>query len=463
MRARELTQMTVRIRNTWPALLSEEHAQPRSRLYDLAPYEVGTPWCESLTGYINRLGWTHHVPPRVLVAQEIVPRLNEERRLAAPVGVFGAKQAMSLNGAGVATKPWAEVLSVLTSRKDLLLLTLPLWVGNLSPRWQLRETPTWCPSCISDWRANGQPFYQPLHWMMRMVTLCPRHQTSLIDHCPHCQKRQLVFASSKTRPGECTSCGHELGTHVNTLAAQEESSEHRAWQEWVWRILQELQASMRIDGLIPWEAFFRHLAIYLREQKGHSRLAQMTGIDRTVLYRWIDTADAYSPTLEAILKLCYVCQVTPFQVMNGQLDQLQQTLQAGTGRQSPLLHRQNQRFDQQRCQMALQAALDSTNEPRSLRQIAQQLGYEDAHQLVYHFPEECKLVIQRAKAYRQQRKGQRLAQIREQVRQTVLSVHSQGFYPSHRRLRLLLPGALMRLSEAKDAWRAALQELGYEL
>ena len=117
----------------------------------------------------------------------------------------------------------------------------------------------------------------------------------------------------------------------------------------------------------------------------------------------------------------------------------------------------------ERCQVALHAALDDKNEPLALSHIAKLLGYEDSRQLMDHFPEECTLVTQRAKAYRQQRKAQRLAQVREQVRQAVLSIHSQGFYPSHRRLRILLPGALMRLSEAKDAWRAALQELGYEL
>jgi len=461
MREIEPAQMMVRIRNTWPALCPPVHAQPRSRLYDLAPYEIGTPWCESLTGYINRLGWTHRVPPRALVTQEIVPRLDEESRLAAPVGVFGAKQAMSLNGSSVATKPWAEVLSDLTSRKDLLLLTLPLWVGDLSSRWQLREAPAWCPSCIFDWTANGQPLYQPLHWMMRMVTLCPQHHTLLIDQCPRCQKRQLVFALSKTRPGECTSCGHELGMNANILSAHEESPEHHAWQEWVWKVLQELQVSMRINGLVPWDAFFRHLAIYLRERKGHSRLAQVTGINRTVLYRWIDPADAYSPTLEAILKLCYVCQVTPFQVMNGQLDQLQQTLQARTERQSPFPNRQNQRFDRKRCQMALQTALDNS-EALSLRQVAQQLGYEDARQLVYHFPEECRLVVQRAREYRKQRKERTLVQIRENVQQAVLSLHMQGIYPSLHKVQACLRSGSMLLPEARQAWHAALRDIGFE-
>src|SRR6266487_6066650 len=111
----------VQISNAWLALLPEERVPPRSRLYDLVPYEIGTPWCESLTGYINRLGWTHHVPPRALVAQEIVPRLDEHQRLVAPVGVFGTKWAMSLNGAGAATRPWMEVLGYLTTRFDFPL------------------------------------------------------------------------------------------------------------------------------------------------------------------------------------------------------------------------------------------------------------------------------------------------------------------------------------------------------
>ena len=285
MREREPdpAQMGVRVRSTWPALCSEEHALPRSRLYDLAPYKIGTPWCESLTGYINRLGWTHHVPPRALVAQEIVPRLDEGSRLAAPVGVFGAKQAMSLNGAGVATEPWAEVLSDLTSRKDLLLPTLPLWVGDLPLRWQLRITPAWCPLCISDRRRKGQPLYQPLHWMIRVITLCPQHKIPLIDHCPSCQKPQLVFATSKTQPGECTSCGYWLGKETNMVDAQDMSEELMNWQGWVWERLRELQVVSLTTETFTWEPFFRSLGAYLQEQKGYSRLAQATGIDRTVL------------------------------------------------------------------------------------------------------------------------------------------------------------------------------------
>ncbi len=392
------------------------------------------------------------------MAQEIVPRLDKGSSLAVPVGVFGAKWAMSLNGTGIATKPWIAVLSHLTSREDLPFLTLPLWVGDLSPRWQLRETPAWCPSCISNWRANGQPLYQPLHWMIRVVTFCPQHQTPLIDHCPHCQKCQLVFASSKTQPGECTSCGHGL---ENTPSTQEESSEHRTWQEWVWRILQELQAISSHTGTVPWEAFFSHLAAYLQEQKGYSRLAQATGIDRTVLYRWVDPANAYNPALETILKFCYMCRVTPLQVMNGQLDPLQLIVQRGTDLRSPLPSRQNQRIDRERCRMALQAALESKNEPITLTQVAQQVGYVD-RQLVYHFPDECKLVVERAEEFRKQRKERSLAQKREIIQQAVIDLHMRGIYPSLHKVQSFLPRGSMKLPEAREAWHDALREQGYE-
>jgi len=453
--------VAVQIRNSWHNMLPEEHVLSRSRLYDLVPYEIGTPWCESLTGYINRLGWTHHVPPRALVAQEIVPRLDEHQRLVAPVGVFGTKWAMSLNGAGAATRPWMEVLGYLTTRFDFHLLTLPSWVGDLSPRWQLRETPAWCPVCLTDWQTMGHPLYQPLLWMIRVITICPRHKIPLISHCFHCQKPQLVFAPSKRRPGECTACGQWLGKETNMVSDQDVSEELVTWQEWIWERLKELQAASLAAGVLTWEPFFRHLATYLQEQKGYSRLAQATGIDRTVLYRWIDPADAYSPALETILKFCYVCRVTPLQVMNGQLDPLQLIVQRGTELRSPLPHRQNRRLDRERCQVALHAALDDQIEPLALSHVAQQLGYEDTRQLMYHFPEECKLVTQRAKAYRQQRKAQRLDQVREQVRQAVISVHSQGEYPSQRRVNPFLPRAFMRLPEARNAWHGALQELGY--
>jgi hypothetical protein len=94
-------------------------------------------------------------------------------------------------------------------------------------------------------------------------------------------------------------------------------------------------------------------------------------------------------------------------------------------------------------------------------QITQRLGYAETS-LRYHFPQECAEITRRAKAYRRQRKEQRLALIGEQVQQATFAVHAAGSYPSQHAIASLLPRGVMRMQEAKAAWRAALRELGLE-
>lgn len=209
---------------------------------------------------------------------------------------------------------------------------------------------------------------------MRVVTRCPHHKALLIEQGLRCQKRQLVCAPSKTQPGACTSCGHWLGTEPPVFSNQGVSEELMNWQAWIGARLKELQAARRDAGMLPWEPFFRHLAMDLQEQKGDARRAQATGIDRQNLARWVDREDPSRAALEPIRKFCYVCRVTPLQVLTGQRDQLQQTLEQGPPLRSPLVHRQNEHRDRERCRMALQAALDSKEDPPARSQVAQQSG-----------------------------------------------------------------------------------------
>src|SRR5260221_9201421 len=106
---------------------------PRSKLYGLVPCGLGTMFQESLTSYLNRLGGRHHVSPRDLVAQEIVPYLSHEYpklQLAA----FSRGPGMHVNGIGSVAQEWANFLGQLTMRPDLHVLTLNLWVGDLLSR-----------------------------------------------------------------------------------------------------------------------------------------------------------------------------------------------------------------------------------------------------------------------------------------------------------------------------------------
>jgi len=433
---------------------------PRTRLYSLAPREIGSIWRESFTGYINRLGWTHHVAPRALVVQEVTPQLSDELRvsMSAHFSVFGYQGAMVLNGYSVQAQMWVSILGRLTGRTDLPFLTLPWWIGNLSSRKQLRRVPAWCPSCLAEWQENGSPIYQPLLWGLQVVTLCPRHRDFLKDRCPHCQKPQAVIAANKSRPGACTHCGGWLSAEAQDQHLQVSDDELLAWQEWVMHALEELHGASLSTGMLQWKPFFTHLADCLKEQEDFSRLSRVSGIKRELLHRWVCNDDTYTPTLETILKFCYMCDVTPLQVMKNQVSRLKQTIECETATHVPRPRSHLRRVNLQQCQTFLQAVLDGHEKPQGLRQIGKHLGYT-VRQLSYHFPEECALITPLAQEYRRQRKVERLDKVREQVRQAVISVHSHGVYPSQRKLRSLLPGGLMLMSEVKEAWRATLREL----
>lgn len=441
----------------------EREVPARSQLYSLAPYAIETIWRESLTGYINRLGWTHHVSPRAFAAEMLLPHLMRELGQPLPTAArFGANVAMSLNGTGSLASAGGALLNQLTRRTDLHLLTLPWWVGDLPRRGQLRATPAWCPVCLAEWRKQGQPLYQPLLWMFHIVTLCPVHRSPLLERCPRCQKRQLILATNTTQPGACTSCGTFLGEEASSCSGSPEQEPQMAWQEWVIAVLEELLTTSQASGPLEWEPFFQHLATYLKEHQAYSRLAQVTGITRQALHRWVKSDDPYAPTFQTLLKFCYVCQVTPVQVMRNQLEHLQQARALGTGNDAARPPRPARRVvDQERSQALLQAVLEGREEPLGISQVAQRLGYAE-QSLLQHFPHECAEITRRAKAYRKQRKERRFALIGEQVRQATFAVHTSGHYPSQHAITPLLPRGTMRMQEAKTAWHTALQELGLE-
>jgi len=61
--------------------LSRPALPPRSRLYHLEPIGIGTPYVESLTGYVARLAQAHRVDVRKLIVVEILPLMGRPHLL----------------------------------------------------------------------------------------------------------------------------------------------------------------------------------------------------------------------------------------------------------------------------------------------------------------------------------------------------------------------------------------------
>ena len=446
----------------WQSNFQALNVPPRSRLYGLTPCGLETVWSESLTSYINRLGWRHGVSPRALAVQEIGPLLADAQwwRYPSPqlMGIFCAANAMSLNGSGLLATTWSTLLERLTSRTDLHILTAPWWIGDLPMARNLRSSSVWCPVCYAEWKQQGLPLYQPLLWMLQVVTICPTHKKRLVERCPSCQGKQAVIVSHKAQPGECTKCAVWLGTEGHPSLEQTRDDELMNWQEWVVSVLKELRTISLSSGMFSWKTFFTSLARGMERQKGYSQLARLTGIDRRSLYQWV--WGTVTPSLELILKFCYICGTTPMQIMANQWASLEQAIQADPAlRPSPHDRSPWQRVDVERCQNFIQAILDGCEQVLSVRQAALRLKCAERF-LRFHFPLECERMTQQYREYRRQQREKYLEGVCEEVRNATVTLHTQGISPTRRRVAALLKDPdRMRMPEARKTWQVVRQEL----
>jgi len=99
--------------------------------------------------------------------------------------------------------------------------------------------------------------------------------------------------------------------------------------------------------------------------------------------------------------------------------------------------------------------------PPSLSQVSRRLNVAGTGSLTRYFPEQCAIIVERYRTYRQVQKQERLRLIRENVRQATFDVHAQGLYPSIARVaKQLGKSASMRDPDARAFWKEAVQELG---
>ena len=429
----------------------------RSRLYGRAPSEGTTIWTESLTSYTNRLGWIHGVSPKALVAEMLVPFLGKDYLHQNLGACCRGGWFMSVNGNGSLAKAWSTLLEQLTTRSDLRLLTSNSWIGDLPARGHLRSVPAWCPACYADCAEQRLPIYQPLLWMFRAVTTCTKHMTLLEDRCPHCQKHQSVI-TLRTSPGHCTQCNTWLGGAPGPQVDDETTK----WQNWIVQSLEELRVETLRSGSLSWKRFFGSLATYLKEGMA-TKLARLSGLGRTHFYAWMSNSPTRrTPSLESLLAFCYICNVSPLQVMTGHLTLLDTALQEETLPRRRLYAHPHPRIDQKRCLELIRAVLDGQEEPLGFTQVAKRLGCSP-QTLQRHFPQECSLLTMRAKEYRKQRKQQREAKVSDEVRQAVLTLHGQGVFPSQRKVSKLLSSPnLLSLPVARRAFHATRRQLGIE-
>lgn len=185
-------------------------------LYPLEPIGIGTPFVEGLASYLTRLTAAHMLPPSAMLREVIVPHLpaNLGRNFNNTIGRQGV--ITNMNGIRGEAKTMVEILERLTGRSNLALLTM-LPFSNLLARYELQDMDnSWCPYCLEQQRASGQPVHYHLFWSLRVAKFCPLHSSRLGQSCPHCKSAQPIIGSRSVN-GYCCNCKNWLGTGSNGI------------------------------------------------------------------------------------------------------------------------------------------------------------------------------------------------------------------------------------------------------
>jgi transcriptional regulator with XRE-family HTH domain len=345
---------------------------------------------ECLTSYINRLAWAYRISPRLLLAEEIIPHLSGSYYFqSSPWGIstFCYREAMRINSFGETPSDWSTTIEGLTQQAGLQNLTLGEWASGIPSRRLLRVTPAWCPMCYAEWQEKRLAIYQPLLWMLQIVTSCTQYRRKLEEQCYKCQKRQAVIPS-KALPGNCTHCSAWLGVSVE-IAEEPESEEELLWQDWVVKTIEELRIVSVTSNAISWERISINLAACLEMKGEAARFSRLMGVSKMLISKW--QRFEKTPSFQKVLEICYAIGISPLQLMSDAAG-TRNAIQAISEhpRRRPAHHRL-QVVDREEIREYLQAVLDGRKPSRAIRQIEGELGV-GFRTIESIFPRECSLV-----------------------------------------------------------------------
>ncbi|QZN75519.1 TniQ family protein [Paenibacillus sp. DR312] len=189
-----------------------------SRLYALSPEGLQTGLKEGILSYITRLAAAHHVCVGDLVKEIISSELNREY-MQNDISRGGSRfyqRSSSLNGVGFHSQSIVDLLTTLTTVKELDNLTLLRWQEVICDKYLLKSSKAWCAQCYQEWYTEGTPLYEPLFWSLRDATYCPIHSSLLISLCPNLDcKKKIAPLTRNSVIGFCPHCFTWLGENSN--------------------------------------------------------------------------------------------------------------------------------------------------------------------------------------------------------------------------------------------------------
>ncbi|KQL21234.1 TniQ family protein [Cytobacillus solani] len=488
--------------------LDDINIPPRSKLYNIEPIGLGTPNVESLTSYISRLAECHNLNIATLVCKTFTPYINTQSRKRDFIkGSIGPKTKY-INGNSPISLEYVSALEALTTRNDLIYLTMNSWSGLFSNS-VIGESRKWCPNCLEEAKNKENEIYEPLIWYIKDIKLCDKHQVNLEDSCPKCG-RNLGFLHNNFFAGYCQYCLSWLG-----YESQNVTINNRKYQEFLLNSFKPLIANAIHLNNIPTNlriGLILKKAIKDNNFKSISEFANFFGLEKVIMRKWINNKG--KPSIDSLYKIFNKTNQSIYEMFGTSLieqldvniekpiimkrrrltrDEIENELmkeikknyykslhklcdEKGFNIQTAKRNfpdlceeinnaklkqkRESNEREREKIKGFLLAALEMEH-PQSLQQFSIEFGIP-VLKIKKYFPELSRKLIERYGSYVTKMQKLKSENIKSEIREIVSDLHNVGVYPSDKAIRKKLshPYCLV-VPEYREVWKEQLVSLGY--
>jgi hypothetical protein len=428
--------------------LTPKKIQQISRLYNITPLGMGTPYIESLTSYIIRLSYLHCVTTGTLVKEVITPLLEKSYLSAiATRGGNGFYQSSNgINGIQSQAEDFYSVISNLTgvNVKNSTLLFLS---DAFPTKGLLRKFKVWCPLCYEESKNKKEIPFDQLIWCFQDLLSCSIHRVKLETECPSCNKKQF-YLYRKSRPGCCCFCGTWLGSENGRKMDRCDD----IYNKLIEGMLTLHMNKSVLRELINKEDIINALSFYFESLfKGNfSVVSKKLGIPSTTL-RYRLKGINRSP-IGAILYICYELGLSVEEFLNKKptsIGEINRTLTDSTN--------VKKKYDHEQIRLLLRSTLQNRVQ-KTVSSIAREIGCD--RRLIYlTFPEECKQLRDMNKNLEMLQKEKRIERKLLELRDVVNKIIENGDYPSRRRVEEMTSSGFLNEKVLQNYWREIKEEI----
>ncbi|WP_042142799.1 helix-turn-helix domain-containing protein [Paucisalibacillus sp. EB02] len=473
----------------------------------MEPIGLGTSYVESLTSYILRLAEYHNLKVTKLVSKTFIPYVQINHLKKSFMDGSLGPRIKYVNGNSPVSLDYVLALEQLTTRNDLIYLTMNIWSGLFSDNI-VGGTRKWCPKCLEEMKMKGEGVYEPLIWYIRGIQNCDIHKVKLENSCPKCGKK-LQFMHKNLIIGHCQYCFAWLGD-----ATKFDSINLSTFESFLIDSFKEMISNSQKLDVFPTNQKIGSVLKKIMDDNNFSSIRQFSdflGVNRAVVPEWIN--NKRKPTTESMFKICTKLNLSIYEMFCTDIplvDVNLQRLEEGKDRVSIKeieavlknaiennsyisLHKLSEEngFDSRTakknypalCEQIISANLkhkiDMENQkkmdikhkletalkkdiPISLKQFSLEFGVS-INEVKKYYPDLSRELINRRKNYKLEMQKQRAENIISEITKVVRYLHNSGVYPGIKTVRKIVsnPNCFIK-PEYREVWRKELELLGYK-